>query len=664
MSLPDIVLDDLNWQQMMEAIRTQIAAASAEEWTLHAPVDPGVTLLEFLAHALEQRVYWLDQITDPLMLAILALLGERPRQARSALMAVEVFAQDTLSHQVPRHTELRLSESGSEIHFRILSELSVLPIERLVITSAYGQRLAERDGPQRWRMRSLHLLPANGESAEFRCDLWMREGLGAGSTRLKLLLDLDTPAVVAPEWRRDSGAPVMPPARLKWQYQSPSGRSTLPDSAVQDGTGGLRRGGIVALDLPDDWQAGTPQGDLWPYTLWVKAEPASFSAPPLLDRLIPNVILAAHERARRLQENAIVSQLQAWLPLPGMQLQLADPVPPLEQSIDLNLRERDGEWHAWLPTTDLALHGPGDRVFTVDRSRRSLTFGDGLTTRIPVPDSSGAVPLRISYLGGGGEAGNLGCGLSWAVVGDTTLLASNPVAAGGGCEAESATAARQRATSSLKERERAVTAEDFESLALSAHGIALARAHAAVGYHPGFPCQQVPGAITLFIVPDVPRDATVDPALWVAKPQPDPGAVREILQRLDQRRLVTTEVFVRGPRYRPVSVQAVISGGLESGSRLGQRLETGLARYLDPLIGGEEGMGWPFGQALRPSAIAHRLDTLANGEGVVAALTIALDDEGVSSDCEDLTIGENELVWLRQLTLEVRDRQVQRGGLR
>ncbi|MCU7919032.1 MAG: baseplate J/gp47 family protein [Candidatus Thiodiazotropha sp. (ex Epidulcina cf. delphinae)] len=660
MSLPDIVLDDLNWQEMMEAIRSQIAAASAEEWTLHAPVDPGVTLLELLAYALEQRVYWLDQITDPLILAMLALLGEKPRTARSALTAIEIYAEESLRREVVQHTELRLSDSATEIHFRTLTDLTVLPIERVVITSPSGQRSAARNDPQRWRMRPLHLLPADRGAAEFRCDLWVRDGLGAGNTSLKLFIDLDTACAVAPEWRRDNEGPVTPPAKLRWQYDSLSGRVTLPDTAVQDGTGGLRRGGIVTLELPDDWRAGTPQHGLSPYSLWVTVERSSFSAPPLLNRLIPNVTLAAHQRERSLEDPAIHEQLEAWLPLPGIQLQLSDPLPPLEESIELSLRERDGVWHTWSPTTDLGLQGPGDRVFIVDRDSRRLTFGDGLTARIPVPDTSGALALSVSYLGGGGESGSLGTDLRWAVTGDTDLLASNPVAASGGRETESATEARQRAASDLMQCERAVTAADFETLALSTGGIALARAHAAVGYHPDFPCHYVAGAVTLFIVPEVPRNDTADAGQWVPYPQPDPGAVEEVLYRLDERRLVTTEVFVRGPVYRPVSVRAVLSGSQVSE----QSIERALARYFDPLIGGEKGTGWPFGHAVRPSEIAHVIDTLTHGQAVVTALTITLDDEGVSSDCEDLAIGEHELVCLQQLSLESRARQAERGGLR
>src|SRR5437762_533823 len=68
-------LDDLTWDALMEATRRRIPAESGGLWTLHAPGDPGVTLLELFAYLLEQRLYWLDQVPDALVVAVLGLLG-------------------------------------------------------------------------------------------------------------------------------------------------------------------------------------------------------------------------------------------------------------------------------------------------------------------------------------------------------------------------------------------------------------------------------------------------------------------------------------------------------------------------------------------------------------------------------------------------------------
>lgn len=54
MTLPTIELDDLDWAAFTQTSRESIAGASNGQWTLHAPVDPGVTLLELFASQLEQ----------------------------------------------------------------------------------------------------------------------------------------------------------------------------------------------------------------------------------------------------------------------------------------------------------------------------------------------------------------------------------------------------------------------------------------------------------------------------------------------------------------------------------------------------------------------------------------------------------------------------------
>ena len=84
MTLPALVLDDLTWQDMVDAIRTRIAANSRGKWTMHGPQDTGVTLLELFAYLFEQRIYWLDQVHAPLARALLALLDDTPRVTQAA----------------------------------------------------------------------------------------------------------------------------------------------------------------------------------------------------------------------------------------------------------------------------------------------------------------------------------------------------------------------------------------------------------------------------------------------------------------------------------------------------------------------------------------------------------------------------------------------------
>ena len=60
---------------MLRLALGDIPAASGGRWTLHGPVDPGVTLLERFAWELEQRLYSAEQVTPEMVRASLRLLG-------------------------------------------------------------------------------------------------------------------------------------------------------------------------------------------------------------------------------------------------------------------------------------------------------------------------------------------------------------------------------------------------------------------------------------------------------------------------------------------------------------------------------------------------------------------------------------------------------------
>src|SRR5262249_20208802 len=104
MPIPAVPLDDLTWADLTTAARGGIPAASNGRWTLHAPVDPGVTLLELHAWLLEQRLYWMDQVPDALTRGALTLLGESARDATCAATVLS-FAASQLAH-VPAGTQM------------------------------------------------------------------------------------------------------------------------------------------------------------------------------------------------------------------------------------------------------------------------------------------------------------------------------------------------------------------------------------------------------------------------------------------------------------------------------------------------------------------------------------------------------------------------------
>ncbi len=79
-----------------------------------------------------------------------------------------------------------------------------------------------------------------------------------------------------------------------------------------------------------------------------------------------------------------------------------------------------------------------------------------------------------------------------------------------------------------------------------------------------------------------------------------------------------------------------------------------LRRYLDPLIGGEDGTGWPFGEPLRPSALLRSAQRALGNLADVAGVAIGIDGADPAEDCRDVPLRPGELpVLLAVRTLAV-----------
>jgi hypothetical protein len=94
MTLPN--LDNVTWEQLNEEARSLIPAY-APDWTNFNPSDPGITLLELLAHFSEMLLYRANRISDEQILRFLCLINGpawRPHKSleeerRAALLALE-----------------------------------------------------------------------------------------------------------------------------------------------------------------------------------------------------------------------------------------------------------------------------------------------------------------------------------------------------------------------------------------------------------------------------------------------------------------------------------------------------------------------------------------------------------------------------------------------
>jgi hypothetical protein len=665
MTLAPLVLDDLDWTQLTDAARLRLPAVSGGQWTLHAPVDPGITLVELLAWLLDQRVYWMDRVSEPLFRSAVKLLGEA-MQPVAAARTVMAFDRGGPVRHIASGTTVEIARAAAGPVFATTEGIALLDVRRvgLVVGSSAGVGGTDRENDLR-EQRGVTLFRPDGRPGEVTIVLDLPAAPASpGARPFSLLFDVETAAEVLPEWHPDATT-VAPPARVTWWYSHGPGLAArqFPAARVKDGTGGFRRAGLVRLPVLPDWApTGPAVNGLLPYAIYARTDAETFTSPVRVLRIVPNVAVAGHRRAARDTHRAA-----GWLPLPGLTLSLSDSSrPPIPDEVRVRVREVDGRWHRWYPVPDFARSGPADRVFRVDRDKGRIEFGDGLTGRVPRLDPSApTLPnVRIAAMVGAGAAGNVGAGLAFTGDVAADVRATTLAQAVGGVDAETVDAARVRISGLLQRVERAVTPADHVLLAVETGGVAIARAHAAVGFHPGFPCTTVPGAVTVFVVPWAPRGDDVDPSERVGAPMPDPGALAAVRARLEQARIVGTEVWVCPPRYRTLRLAVRVLGDPVDPTSVRHSIDTALRTFLDPLDGGDDRRGWPFGDPIRPSVLMREVVPVVE-DGEVDAVAIGLDGAAPSEDCEEVALGPHDLPALADVAVTFEpDRRARAGGLR
>lgn len=321
---------------------------------------------------------------------------------------------------------------------------------------------------------------------------------------------------------------------------------------------------------------------------------------------------------------------------PGQQLTLANGN-VLDGSLVLAIQEDSDETTplvSWSETESLDAARPFDSVYELDPEAGVVSFGDGQDPA-KAPGRGGRIPplvpttgeiVALTYRWGGAVSGEVPVAsiatLDTAAPGIAGVV--NFVAATGGRDAETLDEAKLRAKKELSTRTRAVTADDFEWIALQTPAVRVARAHivplrrplpagsptpmppspqrcgpALPGGPNGLAPGVAPGAVTVVVVPDEPGP----------EPLPTPSFLRAVCRQLDRYRLVTTEVHVVPPQYCRIC-KVLIQVQAEPGytrSRLQELVEATLGTYLHVLKGGEDGKGFPFGAQLHVADLIARV---------------------------------------------------------
>jgi hypothetical protein len=318
------------------------------------------------------------------------------------------------------------------------------------------------------------------------------------------------------------------------------------------------------------------------------------------------------------------------------------PESPVEQASFRLYSEEAGEWRRWRAVEDFTESTRRDADFVLDPTIGQLQFGDGEKGRALPQDSKVFATYRATRADGASIPSATSFKLSDSAINrihvedfDGTradIASTTNVEAARGAKAESIDEATGRAIDLLNSTTRAVTLADYESLAMKTPGARIARVDARANQHPDFACLKAPGVVSLVVVPDQRG----------GKPVPAQGLLEDVAAYLNPRRVIGTRLFVTGPQYLSVTVRATVKAlSGTNKTNLKSAIVEGLDQLFDPISGGPNKTGWPFGRDVYRSEVMQTIDEIA---GVDHVISLELIGEGCAPQCGNICVAPGWLV--------------------
>ncbi len=472
---------------------------------------------------------------------------------------------------------------------------------------------------------------------------------------VQLYFELDDAGVAGPGVRLGGPPPgaadddrVQKGPRVVWEYWD---GSRWADLLPQDRTEGFTRSGYLAFAGPRNFEK---RGVFDTDAFWLRArlESGSYDLAPVLRAVLVNAVDALNgvtveevigssdgsiDQGFALANSPILADCQVWVLEPDAPTAADRKAIEAEEGPGSIRPDEDGggSWVRWHEVENFFESDAGSRHYVCDPIKGEISFGDGRKGAVP---PAGRDSVKCEYRVGGGVAGNVGPRTLTVLKQSIAFVQSvtNPFAAQGGADAESLEEAKRRGSGAIKNRDRAITAEDYESLALSASR-RVARARCV---------QASDGSISLLLVPKAEREN------GEARAVPSRDLIDRVASYIDKRRLITARVNVGKPKLVPVSLELTIS--LKPGAtadRVKADVKERVQKLLNPLHGGPKGDGWPFGRAVGKADLYPVVEAV---EGVDRITDLLIIDESRRLRVEMLKLAEDELPQL--IGAEIYDR--------
>lgn len=610
MPLPAPDLDDRRFQDLVDEAKRMIRRR-CPEWTDHNVSDPGVTLIEAFAGMVDQLIYRLNQVPERTYVSFLDLLGLElfPPSAARVPVTFWLTAPQLEDVVIEAGTQVATRRRRGEepVAFRTVERLAVLRCSlRHVMTQDADAAAVDRTGDL------LGERPVKAFGEEPRPGNALLVGLDRAVPSCIVALRVDC---------RIEGYGVDPrDPPLVWEALCDG---TWVRCDVDDETGGFNQPGSVAVHVPPNHAAAVVEGRSggWLRCRLVPAreDQPAYTASPLLRAVeaatVGGTTTAVHGEDVR---DEVIGSSEG---VGGQRFAVRHaPIVAAEQPVAVEVGGPGG-WEAWEAVDTFARSGPDDRHWRLSARDGVVEFGPAVREPDGPVRQFGAVPpvgahVRVRrYRTGGGVRGNIAAGEIATLTSAIPFVGrvENRRAATGGVDGESVEEAKVRGPLLLGTRNRAVTIADHEQLALEATP-ELARVRCLAVGEDGRPvADDAPVAgVRVLLVPAVGPDA--EGRIPFEQLVPSPTLLERVREHLDERRMVGARIQLAPPRYLGVTVVLQVRARPRADvDEVQARVLEALHGWFDPLRGGPEGDGWPFG---RPVVLGEVHSVVGRLEGV------------------------------------------------
>jgi predicted phage baseplate assembly protein len=684
--LPNSNLDDRSFDELVDECILRIPRY-CPEWTDYNLSDPGITLIELFAWLTDQMLLRFNQVPRKNYVAFLELLGIRLQPPAPAQTDLTFYLTTDLpeAYSIPAGVEVATERTETQEAITFSTDWSLIigkPRLRHFLTAQITEEM-----PQVFRDRATSQWTRQPQGQWGGSEQPLFDEQPQPGNSFYLVVDPEEPLegnVLAITFKGAAATPTginpnQPPRRWEaWdgQHWQPvllregddATRGFSFNEFVQQGHNPAQ-GGDVILHLPQNWPTTsfTAYQGRWLRCVFTNPgadQPGYTNAPRIIGlaiRAIGGTVRASHSILIQDERLGISDGTAGQM----FQLQGA-PILGRRDNEYILVEPLGGLPQTWQEVIDFADSSPQDRHYTIDSLTGRVQFGPliresdhlrretqvrssiqqpkragvsliGETESSPLEHQYGAVPARgsvismVTYRTGGGRQGNVQSSSLRFLKSAVPYVANvvNHQSATNGADAESLDQAVLRAPQMLRTRDRAVTTEDFEVLTKRAGAGAIARVRCL----PPSASSEA-GTVRLVLLPQANTDALAE-GVGIS---PEQFALNldlqaQVLSYLDERRLLGIQIRLQEPEYIGVAVQTEV--GLEpvydnphAQQEILHNLRIALYRYLNPLTGGPDGNGWPFGRPVYPSDIVALLQQTPGVRYLGAVLLFPLRKQG------------------------------------